>query len=339
MSFLFKLWISSVLFNNVSWDSLIKINSSFSFLRASNSDFNLSRSLVYSSTLSAISLAVWNLVDTCLFSRSSLLTLVSRSVISFTIFLFSSSRLVICSLLDLSWRFFMESTCLLRFSISVSFSIRYSSEASLSAATFCSSWTDLVWWVRISFSRPAFVSTSLALDFCNCCMVKDNFLFSVSNASIFCESAWNLSSFRSSFSCLSRFSSNSSLWIRLIPSPSCSVKMLVSVWPAKFRIFSISARIDWDSEMLLLDDICNCKFSASNSSMRFLSFSHSSWQLCSSALYLYNSFSMVIMWAPRFWDFSNWSSSMFLVSTRILFSSRYSSIRDFKDSIWLILSL
>ena len=50
-----------------------------------------------------------------------------------------------------------------------------------------------------------------------------------------------------------------------------------------------------DSEMLNLDVIWSCRFSSSNSSIRFLSFSDSSWEFLSSALYLYNSFCIVMI--------------------------------------------
>ena len=47
--------------------------------------------------------------------------------------------------------------------------------------------------------------------------------------------------------------------------------------------------------MLNLDVIWSCRFSSSNSSIRFLSFSVSSWEFLSSALYLYNSFCIVMI--------------------------------------------
>ena len=83
-----------------------------------------------------------------------------------TIFLLSSSKVIICSLLVLTWRFFMLSTCLLRFSIMVSFSILYCSSASLRAEIFCSSCWVFVSYVRTSVCKLEFASTSLWLVFC-----------------------------------------------------------------------------------------------------------------------------------------------------------------------------
>ena len=116
-----------------------------------------------------------------------------------------------------------------------------------------------------------------------------------------------------------------------------------------------------DSEMLNLDVIWSCRFSSSNSSIRFLSFSDSSWEFLSSALYLYNSFCIVMIsehrlerrwkkrnenkWLKPLWNhiwiyiYEDWNISDFLTaSTRsrsYVFCLRPPSWSAF-DEVWTI---
>ena len=155
-------------------------------------------------------------------------------------------------------------------------------------------------------------------------------MLSFSSLRIFSEDSWKPSRLSASSSDCNFWFSSSSRWILVTSLSICSVRMLVSAFPPLWlpRRASISCerfRLS-DSDPLAL--ICRAWFSASSSSSRARSDSLSICIPFSSALYRSISFSSENTDSHLFLEPSSCSSSISLVSTRILLSSLSSSTRD-----------